>query len=313
MREVLDKTTLTENDIGEYSGDCKEIKPVTIATYQILTYRKHKTDPFLHMDLFNQAKWGLIIYDEVHLLPAPIFRATASIQSTRRLGLTATLVREDGRERDVFSLIGPKRYDTPWKELEKKKWIASGSCIEIRVDLPPAQHMEYATSEARSQFQIAAQNLMKPILCRELVEKHKGESILIIGHYLKQLKEISTYLRTPMITGKTSQSMREILYDQFRRGEITALVVSNVANFAIDLPDASVAIQVSGTYGSRQEEAQRLGRILRPKQRAFTFYTLVSRNTCEQDFAMNRQLFLTEQGYEYSIEERGVSPDLLAT
>lgn len=303
IRELLDKTTLTEADVGEYSGDRKEIKPVTIATYQILTYRKNKTDPFLHMEIFNQAKWGLIIYDEVHLLPAPVFRATASIQSTRRLGLTATLVREDGRERDVFSLIGPKRYDTPWKELEAKRWIATGRCVEIRIPLAETERLDYAVSGARKQFQIAAQNPRKVMACKALVAQHPGESILIIGHYIRQLEEISAFLKTPIITGSTPQVKRDEIYTKFRAGEIKVLVVSNVANFAIDLPDASVAIQVSGTYGSRQEEAQRLGRILRPKAQEFTFYTLVSHGTCEQEFAMNRQLFLTEQGYEYHIED----------
>ena len=308
IREILDKTTLEEKDIGEYSGDRKDVRPVTIATYQILTYRKSKTDPFLHMALFDEAKWGLIIYDEVHLLPAPVFRATASIQSTRRLGLTATLVREDGREKDVFSLIGPKRYDTPWKELEKKRWIATGRCIEIRIELPESQRLDYAVSGSRKQFQIAAQNPRKISIAQTLIGRHPGESILVIGHYLQQLRNLSAHLGAPLIIGTTPQSARDDLYDRFRRGDIKVLVVSNVANFAIDLPDASVAIQVSGTYGSRQEEAQRLGRILRPKEQNFTFYTLVSHGTAEQDFAMNRQLFLTEQGYEYAIEDWDVSP-----
>lgn len=303
IRELLDKTTLSDDMIGEYSGNKKEIKPITIATYQILTYRKSKTAGFLHMGIFNENRWGLIIYDEVHLLPAPVFRATASIQSTRRLGLTATLIREDGKEKDVFSLIGPKRYDAPWKEMEKQCWIAAGTCVEFRLPLPSAPRLDYAISHPRRQFQIASQNPLKVKACEHLLKRHDGESILVIGHYLAQLRELSDYLATPLITGATPQLRREELYDQFRRGEVKVLVVSNVANFAVDLPDASVAVQVSGTYGSRQEEAQRLGRILRPKDRKFTFYTLVSKETCEQDFVMNRQLFLTEQGYDYQIEE----------
>lgn len=301
--ELLDRTTLSEEQIGEYSGDSKQIRPVTIATYQVLTYRKTKDSPFIHFDLFDSGNWGLIVYDEVHLLPAPVFRATASLQARRRLGLTATLVREDGREDDVFSLIGPKKYDVPWKVLEKQGWIAQAICHEIRVPLPKEERYQYAIADKRTKFRIASTNPIKDKVCERLIEKHKNDNILVIGQYLDQLKNLSDRFSAPLITGKTATRQREKLYDAFRRGEEKLLVVSKVANFAIDLPDASVAIQVSGTFGSRQEEAQRLGRILRPKSEGTVahFYSLVSRDTCDQDFSVKRQLFLTEQGYRYTI------------
>ena len=301
--ELLDKTTLTEDQIGEYSGDSKVIRPVTIATYQVLTYRKTKDSPFVHFDLFDQGNWGVIVYDEVHLLPAPVFRATASLQARRRLGLTATLVREDGREEDVFSLIGPKKYDVPWKVLEKQGWIAQAECHEIRVPLPDHERYNYAISSKRAKFKIASCNPDKAVVCKKLVEEHKEDNILIIGQYLDQLKDFADEFQAPIITGRTGTKERERLYAAFRSGEIKLLIVSKVANFAIDLPDANVAIQISGTFGSRQEEAQRLGRILRPKADGIiaNFYSLVSRDTCDQDFSVKRQLFLTEQGYRYNI------------
>ncbi len=301
--ELLDKTTLTEDQIGEYSGDTKEIKPVTIATYQILTYRKSKDSPFIHFDLFDAGNWGLIVYDEVHLLPAPVFRVTASLQARRRLGLTATLVREDAREDDVFSLIGPKKYDVPWKVLEKQGWIAQAVCSEIRARLPEEQRFQYAVSGKRDKFRIASTNSVKDSICEKLIARHKDDNVLIIGQYLDQLKILAKRFNAPLITGRTSTKDREQLYGAFRRGEEKLLIVSKVANFAIDLPDANVAIQVSGTFGSRQEEAQRLGRILRPKSNKSVarFYSLVSRETCDQDYSVKRQLFLTEQGYRYEI------------
>ena len=301
--ELLDKTTIAPEDIGEYTGDRKEIRPITVTTYQILTYRKRKSEDFVHLGLFSEMDWGLIIYDEVHLLPAPVFRMTAEIQGKRRLGLTATLVREDGREDDVFSLIGPKKYDVPWRELEKQGWIATAECTEIRVDLPEHLRMSYAVAGARQKFRIASENPDKfPIVC-ELLERHKGDLVLIIGQYIDQLKGIAASLNAPLIMGQTPNRERGELYEQFRRGEIKLLVVSKVANFAIDLPDANVAIQVSGTFGSRQEEAQRLGRILRPKTDGSLahFYSIVTRDSRDQEFAINRQLFLTEQGYRYTI------------
>ncbi len=301
--ELLDKTTLTEDQIGEYSGDTKIIRPVTIATYQILTYRKAKDSPFIHFGLFDEGNWGLIVYDEVHLLPAPVFRATASLQARRRLGLTATLVREDAREDDVFSLIGPKKYDVPWRVLEKQGWIAQAVCHEMRVPLGDEDRFRYAISDKRGKFRIASTNRNKDTLCERLIKKHEGDNVLVIGQYLDQLKILSKRFNAPIITGRTATGAREKLYDAFRRGEEKLLIVSKVANFAIDLPDANVAIQVSGTFGSRQEEAQRLGRILRPKQDQATahFYSLVSRDTCDQDYSVKRQLFLTEQGYRYEI------------
>ena len=311
--ELLDKTTLTADLIGEYTGEKKEIRPVTIATYQILTYRPTRVDTetgaatdFPHFSLFNERNWGLILYDEVHLLPAPVFRITAEIQARRRLGLTATLVREDGRESDVFSLIGPKKYDVPWRDLERQGWIAEALCSEIRLNLPPELRMEYALAgDSRIQYRIAAENPAKLPVLDALLERHCEDNVLIIGQYLDQLKQIACRTGAPLITGKTATAERERLYARFRRGEERLLVVSKVANFAIDLPDATVAIQVSGTYGSRQEEAQRLGRVLRPKAdgRPAHFYTLVTRDTRDHDFAANRQRFLTEQGYRYTILE----------
>ncbi|MCP4641380.1 MAG: DEAD/DEAH box helicase [bacterium] len=301
--ELLDKTTLTEDKIGEYSGESKEIRPVTLATYQVLTYRKAKDSPFVHFSLFDDGHWGLIVYDEVHLLPAPVFRATAALQARRRLGLTATLVREDAREDDVFSLIGPKKYDVPWKVLEKQGWIAQALCTEVRVPLIDEDRYRYAISDKRKKFRIASTNPTKDTLCEQLVKKHEGDNILIIGQYLDQLKILAKRFKVPIITGQTPNKKREELYSAFREGECKLMIVSKVANFAIDLPDANVAIQVSGTFGSRQEEAQRLGRILRPKEdnSLARFYSLVSRDTCDQDYSVKRQLFLTEQGYRYEI------------
>lgn len=303
--ELLDKTTLTPDDIGEYSGEEKKIAPVTLATYQILTYRPNKNvDEFPHFSLFYAHNWGLIIYDEVHLLPAPVFRITSDLQARRRLGLTATLIREDGRETDVFSLVGPKRYDMPWKELEHQQWLARAACHEIRVPLPREQEIEYAVATDRAKFRIASENPQKYAVITRLLRRHKGDRILIIGHYIAQLKRLSQQSKCPLITGHTPQAERDVLYRQFRTGEVPILIVSKVGNFAVDLPDANVAIQVSGTFGSRQEEAQRLGRILRPKEgnNTASFYTIVTHDSVEQTFAMKRQLFLTEQGYQYSIE-----------
>ncbi|NRY63791.1 DNA repair helicase XPB [Clostridium beijerinckii] len=303
-QELIDKMNILEENIGEYSGEIKEIKPITISTYQILTHRKSKVDEFVHMNIFHEKDWGLIIYDEVHTLPAPIFRAAAEIQATRRLGLTATLVREDGKEEDVFTLIGPKKYDMPWKVLEKQGWIAEAQCTEVRVKIPEDLKMEYAVSDSKSKFRIASENYRKIDVLKNLINEHKDDKILIIGQYIDQLNLISKELKVPIITGKTKNSEREQLFDKFRSGDITILIVSKVANFAIDLPDASVAIQVSGTFGSRQEEAQRLGRILRPKKgdnRAY-FYSIVTADSREQEFALKRQLFLAEQGYKYYIE-----------
>ncbi|MEL6248626.1 MAG: DNA repair helicase XPB [Cyanobacteria bacterium J06627_15] len=303
-RELLDKTTLTKEQIAEYSGEHKATGPVTLATYQILTYRSNKEDEFLHLGLFNQQSWGLIIYDEVHLLPAPVFRVTADLQARRRLGLTATLIREDGREGDVFTLIGPKRYDVPWRELETQGFIAAATCTEIRVPQDEVRQMKYATAPRRYQFRIAAENPRKLSVVEQLLEKELGHRVLIIGEYIDQLKEIAQAISFPLITGKTSQKNREQLFQAFREQEISGLVLSRVGNFALDLPDADVLIQVSGKFGSRQEEAQRLGRVLRPKANGGSaqFYTLVSLRTCEEDFAQHRQLFLTEQGYRYQIE-----------
>ena len=302
MDELIDKTELGRDVVGEYTGGKKEIKPVTIATYQIIVWRPDRDQDFPHFELFRARNWGLIIYDEVHLLPAPVFRVTAEIQALRRLGLTATLVREDGRESDVFSLVGPKRYDVPWKELEQKGWIAEAVCYEIRVELPAGDKIPYATADKRGKFRIASENERKIDITRQLIENHREDAIMVIGQYLDQLKRIAEDLDAPIITGKTPNAKREEIYAAFRRGDLRIIVVSKVANFAIDLPDASVAIQVSGTFGSRQEEAQRLGRILRPKERNSFFYTLVSRFTTEEQFAANRQKFLTEQGYKYHIE-----------
>ncbi|MDE0299996.1 MAG: DEAD/DEAH box helicase [Candidatus Poribacteria bacterium] len=303
IEELHDKTNISPDDVGEYTGDRKEIRPITVTTYQILTYRKRKSTNFVHLGLFSELDWGLIIYDEVHLLPAPVFRMTAEIQARRRLGLTATLVREDGQEDDVFSLIGPKKYDVPWKELEEQGWIATAECTEIRVNLPDNLRMEYAVADFRKKFRIASENPRKFQIVHALIEQHRDDQVLVIGQYIDQLNEISARLNAPLITGQTSNVDRGKLYDLFRQGEIGLLVVSKVANFAIDLPDANVAIQISGTFGSRQEEAQRLGRILRPKSDGSIahFYSIVTRDSRDQEFAINRQLFLTEQGYRYTI------------
>jgi DNA excision repair protein ERCC-3 len=299
--ELLRRTTLNEDEIGEYSGAKKEIRPVTIATYQVMT--KKKNGVYSHLDLFDTHDWGLIIYDEVHLLPAPIFRFTADIQSRRRLGLTATLVREDGMEGEVFSLIGPKRFDVPWKEIEAQGYIAPAECIEVRVNLTEAERLEYATAEPEERYRKCATTRTKRDVVEELVGLHAGEQILVIGQYIDQLDDLSATLGVPVIKGETPIKEREQLFAAFRTGEITCLVVSKVANFSIDLPEATIAIQVSGAFGSRQEEAQRLGRIVRPKTdgRGAKFYSVVSRDTIDQDFAQNRQRFLAEQGYSYRI------------
>ena len=299
--ELLKRTTLNEDEIGEYSGAKKEIRPVTIATYQVMT--KKKNGVYAHLDLFDSYDWGLIIYDEVHLLPAPIFRFTADIQSRRRLGLTATLVREDGMEGEVFSLIGPKRFDVPWKEIEAQGYIAPAECIEVRVNLTETERLAYATAEPENRYRNCATTRTKRDVVEALVEKHADDQVLVIGQYIDQLDELSEVLGAPLIKGETPIKEREILFNKFRTGEINCLVVSKVANFSIDLPDATIAIQVSGAFGSRQEEAQRLGRILRPKSdgRGAKFYSVISRDTIDQDFAQNRQRFLAEQGYSYKI------------
>jgi DNA excision repair protein ERCC-3 len=301
--EILDKTDIPESDIGEYSGETKEIKPITIATYNILTHRKRKGSDFTHFHIFSANNWGLIVYDEVHLLPAPVFRMTSELQAKRRLGLTATLVREDGLEEDVFSLIGPKKYDVPWKELENKSWIAEAKCVEIRVPMDEELRLRYSISDDREKFRLASENPEKMTAIQLILERYKESHILIIGQYINQLETIAERFKIPLITGKTPLGERQELYTAFRSGAIKSLVVSKVANFSIDLPDANIAVQVSGTFGSRQEEAQRLGRILRPKQEnnTATFFSLISRDTSEERFGQNRQLFLTEQGYEYEI------------
>ena len=306
VRECLDKTTIREDQIGIYSGSSKQIRPITVATYQVLTWRRSKEHDYEHMHLFRDHNWGLLVYDEVHLLPAPVFGATAELQGCRRLGLTATLIREDGREGDVFSLVGPKRYDLPWQLLEKRGFVAEAKCYEMRVPLSAADRETYELARKGIQFRLASENTAKIPVIRSLIEKHKTDNILIIGTYLEQLKEVSTLIQAPLLTGSTPQKERERLFSEFRTGQIKCLVVSKVANFAIDLPDANVAIQVSGSFGSRQEEAQRLGRILRPKKSHAHFYTVVSLDTKEQEFAMKRQLFLTEQGYRYFIEDCSV-------
>ena len=299
--ELLRRTSLTEDEIGEYSGERKEIRPVTIATYQVVT-RKTKGE-FRALELFDSRDWGLIIYDEVHLLPAPVFRMSADLQSRRRLGLTATLVREDGREGDVFSLIGPKRYDAPWKDIEAQGWIAPAECIEVRVTLTESERMVYATAEAADRYRLAATSPTKIPVVEKLLERHPGEPALVIGAYLDQLEELGQALDAPVIDGKTPNKRREELFDAFRAGELTTLVVSKVANFSIDLPEAAVAVQVSGTFGSRQEEAQRLGRLLRPKSDGggAIFYSVVARDTLDTEYAAHRQRFLAEQGYAYGI------------
>ena len=295
--ELLDKTTLAEDQIGEYSGEKKEIKPITISTYQILGAAEK------HRELINSREWGLIVYDEVHTLPAPVFRMTAELQSKRRLGLTATLIREDGLQSDVFTLIGPKRCDVPWKVLEKSGYIAKAECFEVRVPLAESMHMDYAVADKRQKFRIAAENPNKVRILERLLKEHSGRHILVIGLYISQLTEVAKLLNAPIITGKTKNSKRDELYQQFRDGDVPVIIVSKVANYAIDLPDANVAIEISGTFGSRQEEAQRLGRILRPKpgENKAWFYTLVTSDTVEEGFAAHRQLFLAEQGYPYSV------------
>ena len=299
--ELLRRTSLTEDEIGEYSGQVKEVRPVTIATYQILTSRRK--GEYAHLSLLDAHDWGLIVYDEVHLLPAPVFKLTAELQARRRIGLTATLVREDGREGDVFSLIGPKRYDAAWKDIEAQGFIAPAACFEIRVELPESERLEYAVAEDQDRYRIAASATVKQRLAREIIAKHPDESVLVIGQYIDQLEAMSEALGAPLITGQTPVDERERLFESFRSGEDRILVVSKVANFSVDLPDASVAIQISGSFGSRQEEAQRLGRLLRPKSNGATasFYTIVTRDTVDQDFAQNRQRFLAEQGYAYTI------------
>ena len=305
IAELLDKTSLQADQIGEYSGSRKNVRPVTVATYNIMTYRPRKDAEFVHLELFDQRNWGLIIYDEVHLLPAPVFQVTAGLQARRRLGLTATLVREDGREDDVFALIGPKKVDVPWKVLENQGWIASARCTEIRLALPEEIKMPYAVADARRKFRIASENPLKTDVVKSLLAKHRKQPTLIIGMYVDQIRGVAKELGVPVLTGSTSQRKRDALFEDFKTGRLDVLAVSKVANFAVDLPDASVAIQISGTFGSRQEEAQRLGRILRPKpgENQAHFYTVVSRDTVEQDFALKRQLFLCEQGYAYEIRD----------
>ena len=310
IQELLDKTNLTEEQIAEYTGENKTIKQVTVATYQILTWRPEKDGPYPHFSIFRERPWGLIIYDEVHMLPAPVFRVVAELQAIRRVGLTATLVREDGCEGYVFSLVGPKRYDVPWKELEHSGWIATAECVEVRLDLPEEKEIEYAVSEARVKHRIASENPRKFEVAQEIINRYPQDKILVIGQYLEQLADFAKRLNAPIITGKTPNAERDKIYGDFRSGKIHVLVVSKVANFAIDLPDASVAIQVSGTFGSRQEEAQRLGRILRPKERMSRFFTLITRGTVEEDFGSNRQKFLAEQGYSYRIIRYTAKDDL---
>ncbi|UWP82290.1 DNA repair helicase XPB [Dactylosporangium fulvum] len=308
-RELVARTSLTEDEIGEYSGERKEIRPVTIATYQVLTTRRGGVFP--HLDLFGARDWGLIVYDEVHLLPAPIFRFTADLQARRRLGLTATLVREDGREGDVFSLIGPKRYDAPWKDIEAQGWIAPAECVEVRVTLTETERMAYAVAEPEERYRVAATARTKLPVVQALVDRHKGEQILVIGGYIDQLHHLGEFLDAPIVQGSTTTKERERLFDEFRSGELKTLVISRVGNFSIDLPEAAVAIQVSGSFGSRQEEAQRLGRVLRPKadKRQAHFYTVVARDTIDTEYAAHRQRFLAEQGYAYTITD---ADDVLA-
>lgn len=304
MSEILDKTTLGEDQIGEYSGETKDVKPVTVTTYQILTYKRRKTDEFAHMDLFQKHNWGLIIYDEVHMLPAPVFRAVAEIQARRRLGLTATLVREDGKEDDVFSLIGPKKFDKPWKELESQGWIAEAICTEIRVPMDEELKLEYAVAELRAKYRLSMENPAKNKIVEQLLRRHENDQVLIIGQYLGQLDQLQAMTGAPIITGVTPNQEREAIYADFKSGKIKVLIVSKVANFAIDLPDANVAIQVSGTYRSRQEETQRLGRVLRPKANGNSayFYSVVTKDSKDQECAKKRSMFLTEQGYRYLIQ-----------
>ena len=302
IREIRTKTNIADDMIGEYSGDVKEIKPITVSTYQILTYRKPGTEEYAHFSLLRDGRWGFIIYDEVHMLPAPVFRITAELQSIYRLGLTATLIREDGREDEVFSLVGPKRYDSPWSELAQRGYIAEAYCHEIRVPLMEEDEVGYALASKREKYRIASVNRRKLDIVEGLVQKHSEDSIIIIGQYIEQLEEVGKRFSWPIVTGKTSNKVRDEIYQKFRNKEIMVLIVSKVANFAIDLPDCSVAIQISGTFGSRQEEAQRLGRILRPKERPSHFYTIITEYSEEEEFAMNRQKFLSEQGYSYTLE-----------
>lgn len=303
--ELLDKTELTEDQVGEYTGEEKIVRPVTVTTYQMLTWRRSKTEEFEHFSIFSKENWGLVVYDEVHLLPAPVFRVTADLQARRRLGLTATLVREDGKEDEVFCLIGPKRFDVPWKVLESQGFIAQATCVEVRVPLHRTLVSQYASADARGKYRVASENMAKIDVVAKLIERHKGVRILVIGQYIDQLNLLSKHLKAPLITGKTPTPDRQVLYKQFRDGDLEVLIVSKVGNFAVDLPEASVAIQVSGTFGSRQEEAQRLGRILRPKSdgSGAVFYTVVTLGSRDQEFAERRQLFLTEQGYAYRIVE----------
>ena len=302
IREIRTKTNIADDMIGEYSGDVKEIKPITVSTYQILTYRKPGTEEYAHFSLLRDGRWGFIIYDEVHMLPAPVFRITAELQSIYRLGLTATLIREDGREDEVFSLVGPKRYDSPWSELAQRGYIAEAYCHEIRVPLMEEDEVGYVLASKREKYRIASVNRRKLDIVEGLVQKHSEDSIIIIGQYIEQLEEVGKRFSWPIVTGKTSNKVRDEIYQKFRNKEIRVLIVSKVANFAIDLPDCSVAIQISGTFGSRQEEAQRLGRILRPKERPSHFYTIITEYSEEEEFAMNRQKFLSEQGYSYTLE-----------
>lgn len=307
INEIRSKTNLDPSLIGEYSGDVKEIKPITVSTYQILTYRKPGEDEYLHFSLLRDGNWGFIIYDEVHMLPAPVFRITAELQSVYRLGLTATLIREDGREDEVFSLVGPKRFDTPWSELAEQGYIAEAYCHEIRVSLREEDEVKYALAKKREKYRIASTNINKLEVVDYLVKKHSSDSIIVIGQYIEQLEDIQKRFKWPIVTGKTSNKTRDEIYQKFRDKEIKVLIVSKVANFAIDLPDCSVAIQVSGTFGSRQEEAQRLGRILRPKEKESHFYTIITEFSEEEEFAMNRQKFLSEQGYSYNLERWDVN------
>ncbi len=306
VREILDKTTLTREDVGAYTGETKEIRPVTVTTYQMLTWRASKDQEFAHLHLFRDRNWGMLVYDEVHLLPAPVFGATADVQARRRLGLTATLVREDGREGDVFSLVGPRRYDMAWQTLEERGFIAEARCFEVRVDFPnAAARKKYDEASELNKTQVATANPAKLPVLDGLLKKHANDNVLVIGTYLEQLILIAKRYNAALITGKTPAREREVLFQRFREGRLKLLIVSKVANFSIDLPDANVAIQISGSYGSRQEEAQRLGRVLRPKKDGAWFYSIVTRETKEQEFAMKRQLFLTEQGYRYYIQEAG--------
>jgi DNA excision repair protein ERCC-3 len=304
-REILDKTTLTDNEVGEFTAQVKDIKPITITTYNMLIHKSSKSEVMRNINIFTDKNWGLIIYDEVHILPAPIFRMTTVIQSKRRLGLTATLVREDNLENEVFTLIGPKIYEYPWKALEKEGWIAQAICFEIKIPLGDKEYGDYLNSNQRNKFRIASENSRKYAIVKKLVSKFKGHHVLIIGHYITQLEEIAGMLGIPLITGETPNQDREKMYSDFRKGVITALAISRVGNFSIDLPVADIAIQVSGIFGSRQEEAQRLGRILRPQEGKSYFYTLVSKDTIEEEFARKRQMFLLEQGYQYNIIHAG--------